>query len=163
MSESDWLSLMQKMHDQFASNHSEMNRTIKLLRRNHRWSEMIRDIKQYIRNCHTCKRAKVAKDKYHELLNSLSIFDRSWTDITLDFVTELFDNREYNAILMIINRLSKCITTFHASSTKTTQRSKKRQSCLFNMYENCTNFSQRWFRTEILSLFFSYETRYVEC
>ncbi len=34
--ESNRLSLMQKVHDQLASNHSKMNRTIKLLRRNHR-------------------------------------------------------------------------------------------------------------------------------
>jgi hypothetical protein len=36
MSELNRLSLMQKMHDQSASRHSEMNRTIKLLKRNHR-------------------------------------------------------------------------------------------------------------------------------
>jgi hypothetical protein len=36
MLESNRLSLMQEVHDQFASNHSEMNKTIKLLRRNHR-------------------------------------------------------------------------------------------------------------------------------
>jgi hypothetical protein len=95
------------MHDQFASNHSKMNRTIKLLKRNHRWSEMIRNVKQYVRNCHTCKRVKTTRDKYHEMLNSLSIFDRSWTNIIFDFVIELFDNKEYNAIFMIINRLSK--------------------------------------------------------
>jgi hypothetical protein len=35
------------------------------------------------------------------------MLDRSWTDITLDFVTKLFDSRKYNAILMMINRLSK--------------------------------------------------------
>jgi hypothetical protein len=34
--ESNRLSLMQEVHDQFASNHSKMNRTIKLLKRNHR-------------------------------------------------------------------------------------------------------------------------------
>jgi hypothetical protein len=107
MFESDRLSLMQKMHDQFASSHSKMNRTIKLLKLNHRWSEMIRDVKQYVRNCHTCRRTKVAKDKYHELLNSLSMFDRFWTNITFDFVTKLFDNKKYNAILMMINRLNK--------------------------------------------------------
>ncbi len=105
--ESNRLSLMQEVHDQFASNHSKMNRTIKLLKKNHRWSEMIRDVKQYVRNCHICKRVKTVQDKYHELLNSLSILDRSWTDIILDFVIELFDSREYNAIFMMINRLSK--------------------------------------------------------
>jgi hypothetical protein len=107
MLESNRLSLMQKMHDQFASSHSKMNRTIKLLKRNHRWSEMIRDVKQYVRNCHICRRVKTARDKYHELLNSLSILDRSWTNIILDFVIELFDNKEYNAVFMMINRLSK--------------------------------------------------------
>jgi hypothetical protein len=105
--ESNRLSLMQEMHDQFASSHSKMNRIIKLLKRNHRWSEMIRDVKQYVRNCHTCKRIKTTRNKYHEMLNSLSIFDRSWTDIILDFVIELFNNKEYNAIFMIINRLNK--------------------------------------------------------
>jgi hypothetical protein len=95
------------MHDQLASSHSEINRTIKLLRRNHRWSKMIRDVKQYVRNCHTCKRIKTARNKYHELLNSLSMSNRSWTDIILDFVTELFDSKDYNAILMIVDKLSK--------------------------------------------------------
>jgi hypothetical protein len=98
---------MQEMHDQFASSHLKVNKTIKLLKRNRRWSKMIRNVKQYVRNCHTCKRIKTARDKYHEILNSFSILDRSWTNIILDFVIELFDNKEYNAILMIINRLSK--------------------------------------------------------
>jgi hypothetical protein len=107
MLESNRLLLMQEMHDQLAFNHSKVNRTIKLLRRNHRWSKMSRNVKRYIRNCHTCRRIKATKNKYHELLNSLSVFDRSWTNIILDFVTELFDNRRYNAVLMIIDRLSK--------------------------------------------------------
>jgi hypothetical protein len=36
MFESNRLSLMQEMHNQFASNHSKVNKIIKLLRRNHR-------------------------------------------------------------------------------------------------------------------------------
>jgi hypothetical protein len=34
--ESNRLLFMQEMHDQFASNHSEMNKKIKLLKKNHR-------------------------------------------------------------------------------------------------------------------------------
>jgi hypothetical protein len=98
---------MQEMHDQFAVDYSKVNKTIKLLRRNHHWSEMIQDVKQYVRNCHICRKVKATKDKYHELLNSLSMLDRSWTDIILDFVTELLSSRDYNAVLMIIDRLSK--------------------------------------------------------
>jgi hypothetical protein len=68
---------------------------------------MIRNVKQYVWNCHICRRIKATKNKYHELLNSLSIFDRSWIDIILDFVTKLFNNRDYNAVLMIIDCLNK--------------------------------------------------------
>jgi hypothetical protein len=58
---------MQEMHDQFAFNHSDVNKIIRLLKLNYRWSEMIRDVKQFIRNCHTCKRTKTVKNKYNEL------------------------------------------------------------------------------------------------
>jgi phosphoglycerate-specific signal transduction histidine kinase len=89
---------------------------------------MIRDVKQYVRNYHTCKKIKAIRDKYHELLNSLSIFDRSWTNIILDFVIELFDNRKYNAIFMMINRLSKihhyisCIIDENDTTTEETTK-----------------------------------------
>ncbi len=95
------------MHDQFVSDYSKMNKTIKLLKRNHRWSEMIRDVKQYVRNCHICKRFKTTRNKYHELLNSLSMFDRSWRNIILDFVTKLLNNKDYNVVFIIVNRLNK--------------------------------------------------------
>jgi hypothetical protein len=126
--ESNRLSIMQEMHDQFVFDHSEVNRTIKLLRRNHRWSKMIKDVKQYVRNCHTCRKIKAIRNKYHELLNSLSILDRSWTDITFDFVTKLSESREYNAILMMINRLSKmhhyisCIIDENGTTAKETTK-----------------------------------------
>jgi hypothetical protein len=107
MLESNRFSLMQEMHDQFAFDHSKMNKTIELLKRNHRWSEMIWNVKQYIWNYHICRKFKTTQNKYNELLNSLSMFDRSWTNIILDFVTKLFDSRDYNAIFMIVNKLSK--------------------------------------------------------
>ncbi len=126
--ESERLLLMQKVHDQLAFDHSKMNRTIKLLKKNHRWLEMIRDVKQYIRNCHTCRRVKAARDKYQRLLNSLSMLERSWIDIILDFVTELLDSREYNVILMMIDRLNKmhhyiaCITDENETTTEKTAK-----------------------------------------
>ncbi len=68
---------------------------------------MTRDVKQYIRNCHICKRAKAFKKRYQELLNFLFVSNRSCIDIILNFVMRLSDNKEYNAIFIIINRLSK--------------------------------------------------------
>ncbi len=65
-------------------------------------------MKRYIRNCHICKRSKASRDKYFELLNLLLISDRSWINIIMNFVIELSKSKkEFNAIFMIVNRLTK--------------------------------------------------------
>jgi hypothetical protein len=108
--ESDQLKLdiIRKIHDQFASEHSDVRRTCKYLHKWYYWSQMKQSIEKYIRNCHICRRSKISRDKYSELLNSLFISDRSWMNIIMNFVTELSKStEEFNAILMIINRLTK--------------------------------------------------------
>jgi phage-related protein len=76
-------------------------------KKNHRWSKIIRDVQQCVQNCYTCKKIKTTRDKYHELLNFLSMLDQSWTNIIFDFVTKLFNSRNYNVIFMIVNKLNK--------------------------------------------------------
>jgi hypothetical protein len=107
--ESDQLKLdvIRKIHDQFASEHSDMRRTHKYLSKWYYWSQVRKLVERYVRNCHICKRFKSTRDKYSELLNLLSISNCSWTNIIMNFVTELSESKEFNAILMMINRLTK--------------------------------------------------------
>jgi hypothetical protein len=82
-----------------------------------------------VKNCHICRRLKVSKNKYSELLNFLSISNRSWTNIIMNFVIELSKIKDdFNAISMIINRLTKMhhylsctIEKKNASAEKTTR------------------------------------------
>jgi hypothetical protein len=65
-------------------------------------------MKRYIRNFHICKRFKAIRDKYSDLLNLLSILNKSWMNITMNFVIELSKiKNEFNVILIIINRFIK--------------------------------------------------------
>jgi hypothetical protein len=107
--ESDQLKLdiIREVHDQFASKHSDMRRTHKYLSKWYYWSQVKKLIERYVRNCHICKRFKATRDKYSELLNSLFISDCSWMNIIMNFVIELSESKEFNAILMMINRLTK--------------------------------------------------------
>jgi hypothetical protein len=109
VSESDQLKLniIREIHDQLASKHSNIRRTCKYLHKWYYWSQAKQSVKRYIRNCHICKRFKTTRDKYSELLNSLSISDRSWMNIIMNFVTELSKSKNFNAILMIVDRLTK--------------------------------------------------------
>ena len=61
----------------------------------------------YIRNCHICSRPKAPRDQYNGLLKPLLILIRPWTDVALDFVTGLLYSNSYNAVLTVIDRLTK--------------------------------------------------------
>jgi hypothetical protein len=102
------LNIIREVHDKFALKHSKVRRTCKYLHKWYYWSQAKQSVKRYIRNCHICKRFKAARDKYSELLNCLFISDRSWTNIIMSFVIELSKiKNDFNAILMIMNRLTK--------------------------------------------------------
>ena len=68
---------------------------------------MRRDMEQYLRNCHVCKRAKSARDAYNSLLQPLPVPERPWVDLTMDFVVGLPKSQGYDAILMVVDQLSK--------------------------------------------------------
>ena len=107
----DKLNLMMKIirnvHDQLFCAHSNMNKIEKFIKRYYYWFNMKLSIKRYIRNCHKCQRFKIFHDDRHELLISLSILNQRWINISIDFIIELFDSRDNNAICIIINRLTK--------------------------------------------------------
>ena len=89
------------------SDHSDMNWTLDLLRRSYCWSKMRTTIKRYIQNCYVYRRSKAFRDRINELLKSLSISEQRWQDISLNFIIDLLKSDESNAILTVIDRLSK--------------------------------------------------------
>jgi hypothetical protein len=102
------LNIIREIHDQSVSEHSNVRRTCKYVHKWYYWSQTKQSVERYIRNCHICKRFKTTRDKYFDLLNFLFISNRSWTNIIMNFVIELSKSKEeFNAILMIINRLTK--------------------------------------------------------
>jgi len=99
--------LIREAHDLSISDHSDMNRTLNLLRRSYCWSKMRTTIKRYIQNCYVCRRSKALRDRINELLKSLLIFEQRWQNISLNFIIDLSESDENNAILTVIDRLSK--------------------------------------------------------
>jgi len=110
------MNLIREMHDQSSVDHSDILRTVKVIKRNYYWSFMRKTIDRYIQNCYICQRSKTFRNKSNDLLQSLSIFGQWWQNIAMNFIINLSDSSEYNAILTIICRLSKerhyisCIT-----------------------------------------------------
>ncbi len=70
------MKLIREVHDQSSIDHSEILRTIEIIRRYYYWSLMRKTIDQYIRNCYICQRSKTSWDKFNELLHSLLILEQ---------------------------------------------------------------------------------------
>ncbi len=101
------MNLIREMHDQFSVDHSDILRTVKIIKRNYYWSFMRKTVDYYIWNCYICQHSKTSKDKSNELLHSLLIFEQWWQDIVMNFIINLSDSYNYNTILTVICRLSK--------------------------------------------------------
>ena len=56
------LDVIREVHDQPAVGHAGVRKTILLIQQHFFWPRMKRDIDQYIRNCHVCRRAKALRD-----------------------------------------------------------------------------------------------------
>ncbi len=99
--------LIRKAHDLSISDHFDMNQTLNLLRLSYCWSKMRTTIKRYIWNCYVCCRSKASRDQINELLKSLLILKQWWQNISLNFIINLSESDENNAILTVIDWLFK--------------------------------------------------------
>ncbi len=107
VSQSMIILLIRKAHDFLINDHSDMNWMLNLLRQSYCWSKMRMMIKHYIWNCYVYYRLKASRDQINELLKSLLILEQQWQNISLDFIINLSESDESNAILTVIDRLSK--------------------------------------------------------
>ncbi len=94
--------LLQEVHDQPSISHLDNKWIIDLVQRFYYWSDHRATIQWYIWNCHACQRSKVSRDSINELHHSLSISQKCWKNIAMNFITELSLSEDYNVICTII-------------------------------------------------------------
>ncbi len=107
VSENMHMKLLQKIHDQSFISHFNNKRTVNLVQRFYYWSDHQATIRKYIWNCHVCQQSKASRNSINELHHSLSISQKRWKDIAMNFITELSLSEYYNVICMIICCLIK--------------------------------------------------------
>ena len=105
------LGIIKETHNQLAVGYPRVKKTLNMTCCYYYWPRMQQTIEQYVQNCHVYKRAKAARDTYNGLLQPLSVPERLWVNVTMDFVIGLpkchAHGQIYDAIFMVIDRLSK--------------------------------------------------------
>ncbi len=107
VSENMHTKLLQEVHDQSSTFHFDNKRIIDLVQCFYYWSDYQATIWWYIQNYHACQRSKVSRNSINELHHSLSISQKRWKDIAMNFITELSLSEDYNVICTIICCLIK--------------------------------------------------------
>lgn len=99
--------LLKECHETPMGGHSGFLRTYKRVAENLYWIGMQKTVRDYVRACDVCQRQKYATTTPGGLLQPLPIPNAIWEDLSIDFITGLPKSRGYEAILVVVDRLSK--------------------------------------------------------
>lgn len=102
--------LIQRVHDSPMAGHPGKNSTFKLLQRDYHWEGMSQDVARFVRNCH-CYGGHKSRQLRQGLLQPIPIADRYWSQISIDFMTDLPAREKGDAryLMVITDRLSKYV------------------------------------------------------
>ncbi|GAU10042.1 hypothetical protein TSUD_272800 [Trifolium subterraneum] len=99
--------LLEEFHNTPSGGHSGFLRTYRRLADSLYWVGMQKDVRNYVRACDVCQRQKYSATSPAGLLQPLHIPNNVWEDLSLDFITGLPKSKGYEAVLVVVDRLSK--------------------------------------------------------
>jgi len=105
------LHIIQLAHDSVVDDYSERIKNYKLISQVYWWFNIYKYVQRFVRNCHICTRFKLSRQWTQEWLCSLSILERRWRDVFMNYVDSLllsiFMNITYRYVLVFVNHLIK--------------------------------------------------------
>jgi hypothetical protein len=113
-------SIIAEHHNPPAKGHPGVNRTVEHILRKYWWKGIHDDVKAYVQCCEQCQRNKSKTVKPGGLLQPLQIPTSKWESIGMDFIVGLPCSKAgYDAILVVIDRLSKMVHLIPTSTNVT--------------------------------------------
>jgi hypothetical protein len=100
--------IFSQFHDHKIAGHGGFDKTLDLLfRHGYNWWGLRMDLKRYLKNCLECARSKTQRHKKYGLLHPLPIPLQPWSEIAMDFITQLPLSDGMNQIWVVKDRLTK--------------------------------------------------------
>lgn len=139
---SDWRAkLLHEFHSSLQAGHSGYLRTYVRLSRSFAWPGMRKAIKEFVASCDQCQRQSYETIHPPGLLQPLSVPEQVWFDVSMDFIDGLPASQGFNAILVVVDRLSKFGHSLPFLILTQQPRSLKHLSGRFFDYMACLNQS----------------------
>jgi hypothetical protein len=99
--------IVEQHHDTRIAGHAGHFETLKLVSRNYWWPQMSRYIGIYVKHCDLYNRTKVQCRRPISELHPSETPEAPWDTISVDFIVELPESHGYDAIMCVIDSLTK--------------------------------------------------------
>ena len=99
--------VVQLHHDVPAAGHGGRWKTVELVMRNYWWPGVTRDVGKYVEGCDLCQRMKNRTEELAGKLKLSKVPQKTWSHLTVDFITKLPVGAGKDTILVVCDRLSK--------------------------------------------------------
>jgi transposase InsO family protein len=113
--------LIERFHDAPLAGHFGKERTLNLIQRQFHWVGVEEDVQIYVARCKECQWSHAKRHRPYGKLQSLEKPEAPWTDLSMDFITDLPPSKGrqgvYDAILVITDRYTKMV--LYTPTTKT--------------------------------------------
>ena len=80
---------------------------MELVARNYWWPQMSCYISQYVKTCDLCLQTKVQRRPPIGELAPLPVPEFCWDTISVDFIVKLLESHSYNAVMNVVDSMSK--------------------------------------------------------
>lgn len=99
--------LIQASHDSLIHVHPGREALYAIIARQYFWPGMGDNIRQFVRNCDSCAANKAWRTRRQGFLKPLPIPDRVWSEVSMDFITDLPESEGCTNMVVLTDRLSK--------------------------------------------------------
>ena len=103
------VAVLQQVHDSPLGGHSGFLKTLHRVQRDFYWLGLRSDLKKHVRECDTCQRLKYETCHVAGLLQPLSIPNKPWLNVSVDFVEGHPKSQSKDVVLVVVDRLAKFV------------------------------------------------------
>ena len=101
--------VIQLHYDMPVGGHREQWKMTELVTRNFWWPGVTKKVKKYVESCNACQRNKNCTEAPVGKLMPNIVLEKPWSHIIADFIIKLPLVQEYDAILVVCNRMMKIV------------------------------------------------------
>jgi hypothetical protein len=113
--------IVEQHHDMCIAGHAGCFKTLELVARNYWWPQMSHYIGPYVKHCNLCNQTQVQRRRPIGELHPSETPEAPWDTIGVNFIVELPESHGYDAIMCIVNSLTKRVHFIPTHTTLNTE------------------------------------------